>query len=141
MGASEEIKALLATRGFGVQPKQQQPSPKPAPPPQPQEWVSKEQEEYVKRWAAAKAGNPLPPTQPARPVAQVQLVITPPPQPVVTTPPPPAVRFLPNGEQELSLGASVAEMRAASKTQLQVLSRRRGEGRQPRSSGWHGATF
>jgi hypothetical protein len=57
------------------------------------------------------------------------MVVTAPPPPVVTAPPPPQVRRLPNGEPELALDASVVEMRAASKIQLQDLSRRRGEGR------------
>ncbi len=50
-----------------------------------------------------------------------------------TPPPPPAepVRLLDNGQPELPLNASFAQMRAASKDQLQDLSRRRGEGRQP----------
>jgi hypothetical protein len=135
------------TYGFGVEPQQ------PAPPPQQQpqqpekttanivvvpESISKEQAAYLERWVAAKKGQPLPPA--AQPVAQ-QPVVTAPPAPVVTTPAPPAVRYLPTGEPELPLSASVGEMRAASKEQLQDLSRRRGEGRLPRSSGWHGATF
>jgi hypothetical protein len=56
-------------------------------------------------------------------------------KPATPAPAPPSaesVRLLPNGEPELQLNASVAEMRAGSKTQLQDLSRRRGEGRQSR---------
>jgi hypothetical protein len=122
MDASEEIKVLLATSGFGIYPQQQTPkpaSPSPALPqqtlqPQPQECVSKDQEEYVKRWAAAKAGKPLPP----QPVAQVPIVTAPPPQPaVVTTPPPKSVERLPSGEERLPIGTvpsrrhSVAQLR------------------------------
>jgi hypothetical protein len=51
--------------------------------------------------------------------------------PISLRPPAEPVRLLPNGQPELPLNASEAKMRAASKEQLQDLSRRRGEGRQP----------
>jgi len=43
-----------------------------------------------------------------------------------------AIRVLPTGEVELPLDASESQMRAANKNQLLDLSRRRGEGRQPK---------
>jgi len=133
------------------------------PPQPPITWTSKEQEAYVKRWAAAKAGKPLPPP-PAPVVAQpapapykddfnermaalaesererirsqraAATVVTPPP------PPPQPVRLLPNGEPELPLDASQFQMRRASVDQLRDLDARR-RASKPHSSGWHGAKF
>ena len=114
------------THGFGVQ-SQQQPSPQPQQPPQPAPPQQPDLEQPVRshagsldEWIRSRSKARSVP-QPARPVA---------PAPVVTASLPPPVRRLSNGEPELALDASVVEMRAASKIQLQDLSRRRGEGRQ-----------
>jgi hypothetical protein len=133
-----------------VKPQQAEEQQPPAPPaPKPESEPDKAQTEYVERWVAArKAAKPEPQQFNERMAAlaksereRIQRERAEAAAHVTTPPPPPAVRLLSNGEPELPLNASVAEMRAASKTQLQDLSRRRGEGRQPRSSGWHGAKF
>ncbi len=112
------------THGFGVQPQQSQPAP---PQQHDLEQPVRSHAGTLDEWIRSRSRARSAP-QPARPVAPVQPVVQ--LAPVVTTPPPPQVRRLSNGEPELALNASVVEMRAASKIQLQDLSRRRGEGRQ-----------
>jgi hypothetical protein len=57
------------------------------------------------------------------------------------TPTPAPVRLLDTGEPELPLDAGESQMRAASKTQLQDLSKRRGEGKQTWRQGWTGTNL